>query len=191
MAERGAKVLGVELAPRMAGIAHRHGIDVEIGAFEDWDAAGRRFDRVTSAQAWHWLDMAAATAKAASLLRPNGCLGLIWSGGAPSDNLADALEDVYSAAVPSGTHRLFRGYAANRSTDIRSDLDPVFPAIAGVPEFDAPTEEWFRGRGATSGMSGLTCCCHPANTPPWSRTFDTVCSTPSGRRLRTTEARSK
>ncbi len=143
MAERGAKVLGVELAPRMAEIAHRHGIDVEIGAFEDWDAAGRRFDRVTSAQAWHWLDMPVATAKAASLLRPNGSLGLIWSGGAPSDDLADALEDVYSAVVPSGTHRLFRGYAANRSTDVRADLDPVLPAIASVPEFDAPTEEWF------------------------------------------------
>ena len=57
MAERGAKVLGVEVAPRMAEIARSHGIDVEIGAFEDWDAAGRTFDRVTSAQAWHWLDM--------------------------------------------------------------------------------------------------------------------------------------
>ena len=75
MAERGAEVLGVELAPRMAEIAHRHGIDVEIGAFEDWVAAGRSFDRVTSAQAWHWLDMPAATAKAATLLRPSGSLG--------------------------------------------------------------------------------------------------------------------
>jgi hypothetical protein len=96
-----------------------------------WDAADRRFDRVTSGQAWQWLDMPAATAKAASLLRPNGRIGLIWSGGAPPDDLADALEEVYSAVVPSGTHRLFRGYAANRSTDIRSDLDPVLPAIAG------------------------------------------------------------
>lgn len=142
-AERGAKVLGVELAPRMAEIAHRHGIDVEIGAFEDWDAAGRRFDRVTSAQAWHWLDMPAATAKAASILRPNGSLGLIWSGGAHPDDLADALEDVYSTVVPSGTHRLFRGYAAHRSTDVRADLDPVLPAIAAVPEFGAVTERWF------------------------------------------------
>jgi SAM-dependent methyltransferase len=143
MAERGAKVLGVELAPRMAEVAHRHGIDVEIGAFEEWDAAGRRFDRVTSAQAWHWLDMPAATAKAASLLLPNGILGLIWSGGAHPDDLADALEEVYSTVVPPGTHRLFRGYAAHRSTDVRSDLDSVLPAIAAVPEFDAPTEEWF------------------------------------------------
>ena len=37
MAERGAKVLGVEVAPRMAEIARGHGIDVELSAFEDWD----------------------------------------------------------------------------------------------------------------------------------------------------------
>ena len=36
IAQRGAKVLGVELAPRMAEIARRHGIDVEIAAFEAW-----------------------------------------------------------------------------------------------------------------------------------------------------------
>jgi SAM-dependent methyltransferase len=143
MAERGANVLGVELAPRMAEIAHRHGIDVEIGAFEDWDAAGRRFDRVTSAQAWHWLDMPAATAKAASLLRPNGSLGLIWSGGAHPDDLADALEDVYSTVVPSGTHRLFRGYGANRSIDVRAGLAGVLDAITADPDFGAATEHWF------------------------------------------------
>jgi 2-polyprenyl-3-methyl-5-hydroxy-6-metoxy-1,4-benzoquinol methylase len=53
IAQRGAKVLGVELAPRMTEIAGGHGVDVEIAAFEGWDAAGRTFDRVTSAQAWH------------------------------------------------------------------------------------------------------------------------------------------
>jgi 2-polyprenyl-3-methyl-5-hydroxy-6-metoxy-1,4-benzoquinol methylase len=143
MAERGAKVFGVELAPRMAEVAHRHGIDVEIGAFEEWDAAGRRFDRVTSGQAWHWLDMPAATAKAASLLRPNGILGLMWNGGAHPDDLADALEEVYSTVVPPGTHRLFRGYGANRSTDVRSGLTGVFDAIAATPDLGAATEQWF------------------------------------------------
>lgn len=143
MAERGAKVLGVELAPRMAEIARRHGIDVEIGAFEEWDNAGRRFDRVISAQAWHWSDMPAATAKAASLLRPNGSLGLIWSGGAHPDDLADALEHVYSTVVPSGTHGLFRGYAAHRSTDVRSGLDGVVEAITLHPDFGAVNEDWF------------------------------------------------
>jgi SAM-dependent methyltransferase len=75
MAQRGAKVLGVELAPRMAEIARGHGVEVEIAAFEGWEAAGRTFDRVTSAQAWHWLDPLIATAKAASVLRPGGRLG--------------------------------------------------------------------------------------------------------------------
>ena len=143
MAERGAKVLGVELAPRMAELAQRHGIEVEIGVFEEWDGAGRSFDRVASAQAWHWLDMPAATAKAASLLRPNGSLGLIWSGGAHPDDLADALEAVYSTVVPPGTHRLFRGYAAHRSTDIRAGLDGVIEAITAIPDFGAVTEDWF------------------------------------------------
>jgi hypothetical protein len=87
--------------------------------------------------------MPAATAKAASILRPSGSLGLIWSGGAHPDDLADALEDVYSTVVPSGTHRLFRGYGANRSTDVRVGLTGVVDAITAAPDFDAVTERWF------------------------------------------------
>ena len=143
MADRGAKVLGVELGPGMADIARSHEIAVEVGTFEDWDAAGRSFDRVTSAQAWHWLDMPIATAKAASLLRPEGGLGLIWNAGAPPDDLADALEDVYSTVVPIGIHGLFRGYAAHRTTDAKSGLDGELDAITANPDFDAATEDWF------------------------------------------------
>jgi len=143
MAERGAKVLGVELAPRMAEIARSHGLDVEVGPFEDWEPAGRAFDRVTSAQAWHWLDLPVATAKAASVLRPGGRLCLIWNAGSPPDDLADALAEEYALALPSRVHAVYRGYAANRSTDRRSGLDSEVAAIAAVPEFDAPTEKWF------------------------------------------------
>jgi trans-aconitate methyltransferase len=55
-AQRGATVLGVEQDPRMAEVARTHGVDVEVSGFEDWDAAGRRFDLLISAQAWHWVD---------------------------------------------------------------------------------------------------------------------------------------
>ena len=109
IAQRGAKVLGVELAPRMAEIARGHGVDVETAAFEAWGAAGRTFDRVTSAQAWHWLDLPMATAKAASVLRPGGKLCLIWNAGCQPDDLADALEEVYARIVPPGGHLVFRG----------------------------------------------------------------------------------
>jgi SAM-dependent methyltransferase len=143
MAERGAKVVGIEVAPRMAEIARRHGINVEVGAFEDWIPAGRRFDRVTSAQAWHWLDLSVATAKAASVLRPGGRLCLIWNAGYPSDDLADALADVYGTVLPSGVHTVFRGYAAHRSTDAKSGLDRELAAIAAHPEFGDATEKWY------------------------------------------------
>ncbi len=143
MAQRGAKVLGVELAPRMAEIARSRGVDVETAAFEGWDAAGRTFDRVTSAQAWHWLDLPIATAKAASVLRPGGRLCLIWNAGCQPDDLADALEEVYASVVPGGGHRVFRGYAANRSADVKTGLDPEMDAVSAVPDFGAPTEKWF------------------------------------------------
>jgi SAM-dependent methyltransferase len=143
IAQRGADVFGIEIAPRMAAIAQGHGIDVEVGAFEDWEPAGRTFDRVTSAQAWHWLDLPVATAKAASVLRPGGRLCLIWNAGSHPDDLADALAEVYALALPSRVHTVFRGYAANRSTDRRSGLTSEVAAIAEVPDFDTPTETWF------------------------------------------------
>jgi SAM-dependent methyltransferase len=143
MAERGAKVLGVEVAPRMAEIARRQGTEVEVAAFEDWEPAGRRFDRVTSAQAWHWLDLPVATAKAASVLRPGGRPCLIWNAGSHPDDLSDALAEVYQRVLPSPVHAVFRGYAANRSTDRRSGLASEVAAIAAVPDFSAPTEKWF------------------------------------------------
>lgn len=143
MAQRGAKVLGVELAPRMAEIARSHGIEVELGAFESWDAAGRTFDRVASAQAWHWLDLPLASSKAASLLRPGGRLCLVWNAGWQPDDLADALEEVYATVVPGGGHRVFRGYAANRSIDAKTDLESELDAVSAVIDFGELTMKWF------------------------------------------------
>jgi SAM-dependent methyltransferase len=143
IARRGANVLGVELAPRMAEIARGYGVEVEIAAFEGWDAAGRTFDRVTSAQAWHWLDLPIATAKAASVLRPGGSLGLIWNAGFQPDDLADALDEAYARVVPPGGHRLFRGYAADRSSDMKAGLGSEIDAVSAEPDLGAPTAKWF------------------------------------------------
>jgi SAM-dependent methyltransferase len=150
MAEQGANVRGVEVAPRMAAIARSRGIDVEVAAFEDWDAAGRTFDRVVSAQAWHWLDLPVSTAKAASLLRPGGRLCLFWSAGCHPDALADALAEVYAHLFPTVGSAGF-GYAASRPSDRRTGLTSVHEAIAATPEFGASTEDWF----------------------PWTRAYDT------------------
>ncbi len=190
MAERGAKVLGVEIAPRMAEIARRQGTEVEVAAFEDWEPAGRRFDRVTSAQAWHWLDLPMATAKAASVLRPGGRLCLIWNAGSHPDDLSDALAEVYQSVLPSPVHAVFRGYAANRSTDRRSGLASEVAAIAAVPDFSAPTENGSRGPRPTRGTSGWSICSPAATTPPSTPPSKSGCSKVSVRLSMISVARS-
>jgi SAM-dependent methyltransferase len=129
LAERGAHVLGVDGDPEMAGIAARHGIPVEVAAFEAWDPAGRTFDRVASAQAWHWLDPELSTGKAMSVLRPGGRLCIFWSAGFHPDPLADALVDTYRRVLPAGGPVVVIGYAANRSNDTLADSGMVTDAI--------------------------------------------------------------
>jgi len=50
---------------------------------------------------------------------------------------------VYARVVPRGGHRLFRGYAANRSSDVKTGLGSEIDAVSAVPDFGAPTEKWF------------------------------------------------
>lgn len=143
LAERGASVLGVEPNPEMAEIAERHGIPVEIATFEDWDPAGRSFDRVVCAQAWHWLDPEVSAPKSASVLRPGGRLCLVWSIGSYPDELADAITAVYASVLPVGIPRPVIGYAANRSSDPTADFRPVEDSIRATGSFDEPKSHWF------------------------------------------------
>jgi SAM-dependent methyltransferase len=96
----GGRVLGVEPDARMAEFARRTGIEVEVGTFEDWDSAGRRFDAVVAGQAWHWVDPAAGAAKAARVLRPGGRLAAFWHVFDPPPEVADAAGAVYRRLVP-------------------------------------------------------------------------------------------
>ncbi|OHV39325.1 MULTISPECIES: class I SAM-dependent methyltransferase [Pseudofrankia] len=96
----GCRVLGVEVDARMAGVARRHGVDVEVAPFEAWDPAGRSFDAVISGQAWHWVDPVAGAAKAAGLLRPGGRLAVFWNLGRPSTDVAEELSAVYRRVAP-------------------------------------------------------------------------------------------
>jgi len=83
-------VLGIDVDARMAELARRRGVDVELAAFEAWDRAGRTFDAVVSAQTWHWIDPVAGAAKAAETLRPGGRLAVFWNADKPPADLAQA-----------------------------------------------------------------------------------------------------
>jgi SAM-dependent methyltransferase len=78
-AARNVRVLGVEPDERMAAVARRHGVPVELARFETWEPAGRRFDLVISAQAWHWIDPRVGARKVVDVLRPGGRVGVFWN----------------------------------------------------------------------------------------------------------------
>ncbi|MCV7030360.1 class I SAM-dependent methyltransferase [Mycobacterium sherrisii] len=96
----GVTVLGVDPDPRMAEVARRSGIEVEIGNFETWDARGRTFDAVVAGQAWHWVDPVRGPGKAAQVLRPEGLLALYWHVFDPPADIAAAFDDVLQRVAP-------------------------------------------------------------------------------------------
>jgi SAM-dependent methyltransferase len=96
----GCQVLGVDVDARMADLARRHGIEVEVAAFEAWDPAGRTFDAVIAAQAWHWVDPVAGAAQAARVLRPGGRLAVFWNAFQPPPEVAEAFGAVYARVLP-------------------------------------------------------------------------------------------
>jgi SAM-dependent methyltransferase len=98
--EAGCRVLGVDPDPRMAEQARQGGTDVEVARFEDWDPAGRRFDAVIAAQAWHWVDLVAGAAKAAAVLRPGGRLAVFWNAFDPPRELREEFGAVYRRVLP-------------------------------------------------------------------------------------------
>jgi SAM-dependent methyltransferase len=98
---RGCTVLGVEADSRMTAVARRQGLAVEEGRFEAWDPAGRRFDLVVSAQAWHWIDPVQGALRAGQALREGGRVGVFWNRGQPPDHLRAAFSAVYRQVAPA------------------------------------------------------------------------------------------
>jgi SAM-dependent methyltransferase len=116
---RGCEVLGVEADSRMAAVARRYGLQVEEGRFEEWDPAGRRFDLVVSAQAWHWIDPGQGPVRAAQALKAGGRVGVFWNRGQPPDDLQAAFAAAYERTAPS----LGRGYAVPAAARQEPDED--------------------------------------------------------------------
>lgn len=98
---RGCQVHGVEPDSRMAAVAERKGITVDVSAFEEWAAGGREFDLVISGQAWHWVDPEVGLVKAASVLRPGGRLATFWNLARHDPETQAALDQVYGRHAPA------------------------------------------------------------------------------------------
>jgi SAM-dependent methyltransferase len=96
----GCRVLGIDPDARMADLARRLGVEVDVAKFEDWVPAGRAFDAVIAGQSWHWVDPVGGAAKAAQALRPGGRLAVFWNAFQLPPGLNDAFAAVYRRALP-------------------------------------------------------------------------------------------
>jgi SAM-dependent methyltransferase len=147
LAERGLRVLGVEIDPQMAEVARSHGIEVEVGSFEQWDDRGRTFDLITCAQAWHWVDPAVGAPKIVGLLNPGGTAALFW-------NFADF--DPKTRAVVDDVYRRFAPELADPPTagDDRTHLSTL-EATGAFSSITTRTYEWQRTDSAEQWVGNI------------------------------------
>jgi SAM-dependent methyltransferase len=135
----GCRVLGVDPDPRMAELARQGGTGTEVAKFEDWDPAGRTFDAVTAAQAWHWVDSVAGVAKAAAVLRPGGRLAVFWNVFDAPKDLRQAFAEVHRRVLPDSPSG---GYWSRPAIDLyRAGWAKVADVIRQAGTFGEP-EEW-------------------------------------------------
>jgi SAM-dependent methyltransferase len=146
----GCRVLGVDVDPRMATFARGRGFDVEVARFEEWDPADRRFDAVVAAQTWHWVDPVAGAAKAAGVLRPNGCLAVFWNADRPRGDLAEAFGEVYLRVMPDSlvarrwiAPAIVDGYSTAAVEGYAGIAGTVEDAIRQVGRFGDPEQRRF------------------------------------------------
>jgi SAM-dependent methyltransferase len=128
---RGCAVLGVEVDARMAELARAKGLEVEVGRFEEWDPHERRFDLVTSAQAWHWIDPRAGAVRAAQALRSGGLLGVCWNFGDPPPHVRELLSPIYTRLGPGVEN--YSVLFGNRDARVQDTLDGLAAAGAYGP----------------------------------------------------------
>jgi SAM-dependent methyltransferase len=125
---RGCEVLGVEPDARMAVVARGHGIEVDEATFETWEPRGAPYDLVTSGQAWHWVDRAVGTERAASVLRPGGRLALFWNVSLHDEATEALFRDVYAQYAPS----VFEHSIALRSATLPSVDETTDVHVAAI-----------------------------------------------------------
>jgi SAM-dependent methyltransferase len=139
LAAAGCRVLGVDPDPRMAELASQGGTETEVAKFEDWDPAGRTFDTVIAAQAWHWVDPVAGAAKAAAVLRPGGRLAVFWNAFDPPKHLRQAFAEVFRRTLPDSPFGNF--WARPAVETYRAGCAKVAAALRQEGGFGEP-EEW-------------------------------------------------
>jgi SAM-dependent methyltransferase len=110
LAERGYRIVAVELGTDMAAVARRNlagfdSVEVATAAFEEWPLPGEPFDVVFSATAFHWVDPAVRVSKSADALRLGGLLATVGThhiaGGTWTEAFFAEIQECYERFDPS------------------------------------------------------------------------------------------
>ncbi|MGO4103220.1 class I SAM-dependent methyltransferase [Leifsonia sp. YAF41] len=102
LVELGARVVAVDPSADMLRVLRAHFPTAQAieGVGERIPLPASSVDLVTYAQAWHWVDVAAASAEVRRVLRPGGRLALVWNSRDESVPWANEL----SRAMNPGQH---------------------------------------------------------------------------------------
>jgi hypothetical protein len=123
-----------------------------VSSFEDWDDAGRTFDLVTCAQAWHWVDPAVGAPKAARLLARGGQLAVFWNFAELAEPEQEVVQAVYRELAPELVAR--PGSADDDNTHLdRLTASGCFATVETVTyphERSWPVDEWIGNLGTQS-----------------------------------------
>lgn len=105
-AQRGYRILAIELGERLAALAAARcrdypRVSFQRMAFEDWPVEAGAFDLAISADAFHWIPPEIGYPKVARALKPSGSAAFFWF--VPVDPQTDwsrAIEAVYREQAP-------------------------------------------------------------------------------------------
>jgi SAM-dependent methyltransferase len=132
MAQRGYRIVAVELGERLAAEARRNlepyrNATVVHAAFETWEPARpHSFDLVLAASSWHWVDPALGYDRAHRALRESGWLALMANHprpgrlGSRARRFWDATDSMYRRHAPGLVRR--RGWNPSRLPDLRAEI---------------------------------------------------------------------
>lgn len=110
LAERGYRIVAVELGTDMAAVARRNlagfdSVEVVTAAFEEWPLPREPFDVVFSATAFHWIDPSVRVSKSADALRLGGLLATVGThhiaGGSWTEAFFAEIQKCYERFDPS------------------------------------------------------------------------------------------
>jgi len=143
LAERGYRIVAVELGTDMAAVARRNlaafdAVEVVTAAFEEWPLPGEPFDVVFSATAFHWIDPAVRVSKSADALRPGGLLATVAThhiaGGTWNEAFFADIQRCYERFDPSTPPELndTNKYGTGQWTRCFTDSAVMVPPMDGI-----------------------------------------------------------